>query len=315
MRIKKFVDNDMIRLMRLVKEELGENAVIISTSQLEDGRSELVAAVENDDIEFINNTPEIYDSFYNDCFIRERLVYHQTEISTQSELLALCRQQAETLHEKDDLKILSSVLVKLFASYDILDINKPVKIFLGPQGSGKTTALIKTAAEAKIHGLSCALINADYVRAGAYAQVEALAKILQLPIQHVENSEQLAAEVLRYQRQYKLVLVDFPGLNPFVEDGKNLLRQMISAVSGEIIMVLDAGYNAYDAGEAARLYKQLGATCLLPTKLDLCRRVGGVLTAAKEGGLKLGRASVSANMRVGLAKLDAASLAALFLYK
>ena len=131
MRIKKFVDNDMIRLMRLVKEELGENAVIISTSQLEDGRSELVAAVENDDIEFINNTPEIYDSFYNDCFIRERLVYHQTEISTQSELLALCRQQAETLHEKDDLKILSSVLVTLFASYAIL---RPLRDALGLEG-------------------------------------------------------------------------------------------------------------------------------------------------------------------------------------
>lgn len=46
MRIKKFVDEDMIRLMRRVKEELGPEAVIVSTSQSEDGRSELVAAVE-----------------------------------------------------------------------------------------------------------------------------------------------------------------------------------------------------------------------------------------------------------------------------
>lgn len=51
MRIKKFVDEDMIRLMRRVKEELGPEAVIVSTSQSEDGRSELVAAVETDEIE------------------------------------------------------------------------------------------------------------------------------------------------------------------------------------------------------------------------------------------------------------------------
>ena len=61
MRIKKFVDEDMIRLMRRVKEELGPEAVIVSTSQSEDGRSELVAAVETDEIEFADGAePAVY---------------------------------------------------------------------------------------------------------------------------------------------------------------------------------------------------------------------------------------------------------------
>ena len=59
MRIKKFVDEDMIRLMRRVKEELGPEAVIVSTSQSEDGRSELVAAVETDEIEFADGAEPV----------------------------------------------------------------------------------------------------------------------------------------------------------------------------------------------------------------------------------------------------------------
>ena len=79
MRIKKFVDEDMFRLMRRVKDELGSEAVIVSTSQLADGRSELVAAVETDDIGFAaGGEAEIYSAAYNDSFIRERLDYHET---------------------------------------------------------------------------------------------------------------------------------------------------------------------------------------------------------------------------------------------
>ena len=77
MRIKKFVDEDMIRLMRRVKEELGPEAVIVSTSQSEDGRSELVAAVETDEIEFADGAePAVYAAAYSDNLIRERLDYH-----------------------------------------------------------------------------------------------------------------------------------------------------------------------------------------------------------------------------------------------
>lgn len=314
MRIKKFVDEDMFRLMRRVKDELGSEAVIVSTSQLADGRSELVAAVETDDIGFAaGGEAEIYSAAYNDSFIRERLDYHETGAAAKARLLALCRQEAAAVGSRDDLKILTSVFNRLFAYFDILNTKNPVKVFAGAQGSGKTTALVKTASMAKMKGLSCALVSADGVRAGADAQLRLFAGILEADLQSAAQPDKLAAAVDKARRNNSLVLVDLPGLNPFAENERRRLAEFAAAAGGETIMTMDAGYNAYDASEAARLFAEVGASCLLPTKLDLCRRIGGVLTAAAEGGFRLGWASVSANMGNGLAKFDAPSLAGLLL--
>lgn len=139
MRIKKFVDEDMIRLMRRVKEELGPEAVIVSTSQSEDGRSELVAAVETDEIEFADGAePAVYAAAYSDNLIRERLDYHEADAAVRARLLALCREEAAAGGEKDDVRILTAVFNRLFAAYDLLDRKNPVKVFAGLQGSGKT---------------------------------------------------------------------------------------------------------------------------------------------------------------------------------
>lgn len=313
MRIKKFVDEDMIRLMRRVKEELGPEAVIVSTSQSEDGRSELVAAVETDEIEFADGAePAVYAAAYSDNLIRERLDYHEADAAVRARLLALCRKEAAAGGEKDDVRILTAVFNRLFAAYDLLDRKNPVKVFAGLQGSGKTAALVKTAALACRKGIACTLISADGVRAGANAQLKSLAAVLSADFLAAREPEQLAAAVAGAEKG-RLVLVDTPGTNPFLDSERERLSALLKAAGGETVLTLDAGYNACDAGEAAALFASLGADCLLPTKLDLCRRIGGVLTAALKGGFKLGRASVSASMANGLSEFDGPSLARLLL--
>lgn len=309
MRIKKFVDDDMIRLMRRVKEELGNSAIIVSTSQTADGRSELVAAVETDDVEFSENSQmQVYASSYSDTVIRERLDFHETQPLVQAKLLALCRQKAIDENLQDDTKVLTLVLKDLFATYDILDKTNPVKIFVGLQGSGKTTALVKTAALARFRGISTSIISADTVRAGANAQLRAFAEVLEVNFKPLSNIAELTQVLAQTRTQSDLVLIDTPGLNPFVEDEKQRLQELITLTEGETILTFDAGYNAYDAGETGALFAQVGAKCLLPTKLDLCRRMGGLLSAAAEGGYRLGWASVSANIANGLTSLDIPAL-------
>ena len=132
MRIKKFVDEDMIHLIRRVKRELGPEAVIVSTSRLDDGRSELVAAVEDDEIDFSDAAGmQVYPAGYNDNRIRERLDYHEVSTAARSDLLARCRQYAASAGENDDIKILTAVFDRLFARYNILDTRCPVKVFSG----------------------------------------------------------------------------------------------------------------------------------------------------------------------------------------
>ncbi len=310
MRIKKFVDNDMIRLMHRVKEELGDEAVIVSTSQTADGRSELVAAVETDDVEFSDkDEPQIYAASYSDAVIRERLDFHETGALAQAKLLSLCRRKAIEANLKDDAEILTSVLSDLFTTYDILDKIHPIKVFVGLQGSGKTTALVKTAALAHFKGLSAAIVSMDTVRAGANAQLRAFAGILGVEFNPLTHAKELLQTIRQASATNDLVLVDTPGLNPFSADDNERLKELVAESGGETILTLDAGYNAYDAGETGFLFAQAGATCLLPTKLDLCRRMGGLLSAAVEGGFRLGWASVSSNITNGLTSLDMPSLA------
>ena len=310
MRIKKFVDDDMIRLMRQVKEELGPEAVIVSTSQTRDGRCELVAAVETDDIDFTQDqSPEIYSASYSDNFIREKLDFHEVGALTQAQLLSLCRQKAAAENLQDDTEILTLVLQDLFECYDILDIQKPVKAFVGLQGSGKTAALVKTAALARFGNISVSVISADTIRAGANAQLQAFADILDINFYAVRSDEELVEAIKTARNESDLVLIDTPGLNPFTEVEKERLQNLLSVIDGEKILTLDCGYNAYDAGEIGAKFAHVGATCLLPTKLDLCRRMGGLLSAAAEGKLKLGWASVGAGMSNGLMALDMQALA------
>lgn len=180
------------------------------------------------------------------------------------------------------------------------------------RAAAKPAALVKTAALACRKGIACTLISADGVRAGANAQLKSLAAVLSADFLAAREPEQLAAAVAGAEKG-RLVLVDTPGTNPFLDSERERLSALLKAAGGETVLTLDAGYNACDAGEAAALFASLGADCLLPTKLDLCRRIGGVLTAALKGGFKLGRASVSASMANGLSEFDGPSLARLLL--
>ena len=108
MRIKKFVDEDMIRLMRRVKEERGAGSgeSFPPYARAKTADSELVAAVETDEIEFADGAePAVYAAAYSDNLIRERLDYHEADAAVRARLLALCREEAAAGGEKDDVRI------------------------------------------------------------------------------------------------------------------------------------------------------------------------------------------------------------------
>jgi len=60
-------------------------------------------------------------------------------------------------------------------------------------------------------------------------------------------------------------------------------------------------------------FSEAGASRLIATKLDISRRLGGVLSAADAGRLALAAAGVSPNIGDGLAPINPVSLARLIL--
>lgn len=314
MKIKKFTAANMNKLLLQVKKELGEDAVVISTSELPDGNIELIAAIENEDLDFGKNDElEISSAKYQDTFIRECLTFHEPTLTAQSQILANCRKIALRENLSNDIQILEKAFAQMFDYYSFFEGGNFVKMFMGMPGSGKSTALAKTAAIAKFKNIPTTIISTDNVRAGTNNQLQAFAEILNSDYVFVKNPENLYDKVLSAQTRNHLVLIDTAGVNPFISKDMDKLALISKMINCDKILTIDAGRNAYDAVEAADIFKALGANCLLPTKLDLTRRLGLILSLAVVCDLKLGYASVNSSIAQGIARVTNKSLASLIL--
>lgn len=309
MKIKKFIASDMSLLLNRVKEELGEDAVIISTSVLADGKTEVIAALDSfdDDMEDGERLQENTLS-YNDSFLRECLGFHQLTAQAQAVIFSTCRQIAAERKYVSDGDILTQAFNRLFRYSVFFDLSRPVKMFVGAHGSGKTTALVKVATIARLRGIPTCIISTDTVRAGANHQLQALASILETEFNVVRSHDVLFDKILAAQSDNKMVLIDTAGINPFLPSDVARLNEICGVVSCDKVMTLDAGWNAEDAVEAAGIFAKLGVEWMLPTKMDISRRIGAVLSVAALCELQLEYAGIGSNIANGLASVTSQAL-------
>lgn len=183
---------------------------------------------------------------------------------------------------------------------------------VGPPGAGKTLAIAKLAARSVMSGLRVAVITTDVIRAGGVEQLSAFTKILHVDLQKASSAQSLkmAIEAARNADQ---VLIDTAGYNPFSPDEMRDLARLITAGDIEPIMVLPAGADADESGEMSRIYATLGVRSVLPTRLDIARRLGGLLGAAHHGGLIFADASNTPKVAEGLISLTPRRLAHLLM--
>ena len=167
----------------------------------------------------------------------------------------------------------------------------PPLLLVGPPGAGKTVTVARLATRLKLAGQGSMVITADGRRAGAAEQLAAFTRLLGLTLIVADTPHQLARAVAR-RVGTEPVLIDMPSLNPFDPKDQAFLRECQAVVGANMALVLPAGLDAADAQELATGYRQLGATYLVPTRLDQSRRLGGLL-AAGAAGLAFTEAGVS----------------------
>jgi len=78
-----------------------------------------------------------------------------------------------------------------------------------------------------------------------------------------------------------------------------------------LVLVLPAGGDAAEAADAALAFAEIGASCVIPTRLDATRRFGGLLSAAHVTGMSFLAAGVSRHIGGGLVAMNPVSLARL----
>lgn len=182
-----------------------------------------------------------------------------------------------------------------------------VLLLCGPPGAGKTLTAAKLATRLRLAGVVPAVIAADGRRAGAVDQLAAYTRLLGLNLVVAPDIPRLAKAIARRPAAAP-TLVDLAGIDPFCDQDGTELAALIAAVGAAAALVLPAGTDAAEAEEIACAMADRGVRHLVPTRLDVARRLGAVVAAALAGGLALAEAGIGPGAADGLAPLDPTTL-------
>jgi fused signal recognition particle receptor len=187
------------------------------------------------------------------------------------------------------LNVLSSKVIH-FDNY-IKDHKKPVKLmFVGVNGTGKTSAIAKIAFRLKKEKISCVMAAGDTFRAGAIEQLEKHAKKLGVKIikdKAGSDPAAIAYDAIEHAkaRHKDVVLIDTAGR---MQTNTNLMDEMhkIKRVTDPdmIIFVGDSLAGNDVVQQAVEFEKIVGIDAAVLTKLDADAKGGGALSIAHAVG-------------------------------
>ena len=160
-----------------------------------------------------------------------------------------------------------------------------VVMFVGLQGSGKTTSCVKYAYHFQRKGWKVALVCADTFRAGAFDQLRQNAAKIRVPFfgSHTETDPvKIAAEGVEIfkKEKYEIIIVDTSGRHKQETALFDEMKQVASAVEpDETIFVMDShiGQACYD--QASAFHSAVPVGSVIVTKLDGHAKGGGALSA------------------------------------
>ncbi len=136
--------------------------------------------------------------------------------------------------------------------------------------------------------------------------------MLKLDLIKVNTADQLK-KALQDNKDATHIFVDCPGLNAFDPKAMKEMHQYCKTAAMDLVVTLPGGVDVEEAAEIARAFALLGAKCLLPTRLDMSRRLGGLLAAADQADLDFMGMGSKPDIADGLEELTAEKLARLFM--
>lgn len=160
-----------------------------------------------------------------------------------------------------------------------------VILFVGLQGSGKTTTCTKYAHYYQKKGFKVALVCADTFRAGAFDQLKQNATKVKIPF-YGSYTEVDPVKIARdgvnafLKDKYDLIIVDSSGRHKQENELFEEMKQVENAIQPEeIIFVIDShiGQSCHDQAVAFKNSVKLGS--IIVTKIDGHAKGGGALSA------------------------------------
>lgn len=330
MKLRTFTAPDMPSAMKMIREELGEDAVILATHP-ERGRKAIrvTAAVEN-----MRERSTFHDIRDTVDFARKRnskLEWQQQMAAifefhrTPASLVELLKSAAEAI-ELDSLLMLQKLAAEqsktivqgkalalvldrhfTFSPLPLAEAGKKL-MFIGPSGAGKTLTVAKLATQLVMAKKPVSVITIDHKRAGGVEQLAAYTDILELPLSVAEDKEELH-QAIRAIPMNHITLIDTFGCNAFDRGERAAINSFTTTSVVEPVLVLPAGLDSCESVEIANALTAPGLKRLLITRLDTARRYGNLLAAADQAGLAFCNVTMSPKVVGECAALSASRMA------
>lgn len=316
MRLKIYTGRTIKAAMEKVRDDLGDDAIIINVDENAPGGVRISAAFEepilpqealDDDVPA--GPAPVAASFSAEA-LQESLRFHGIPTALQKKI-----EQSADASDADALDYGLSAGLEGLLRFSGLAKNPSRPIMLvGPPGAGKTLTIAKIAAQAALAGQRVKLYSTDLVRSAGVAQLEMLTNKLDLLVTTAESPQELRY-LVRQDTDADISLIDTTGVNAYsLEDAERIAR--FSAQSGaEPVFVLPAGIDALEAAEQAHVFGSLGVKRMLVTRLDGARRFSGIITALYKGRMALAGLSSSPYLADGLIEGTPLNLARFLLSK
>jgi len=312
MRLKTFTAPSMPEAMRLVRDQLGPDAIIVSSQPADKGKGVIVTAA-------IEQAPEPVAAAAHVAAdpverMTETLATHGAPGPIAERLLAVV---AKALSRTNDPAIALGAALDSVFGFAPLGTPEPARrggrpvMLVGPPAVGKTVTVAKLAARAVMARKPVMLVTMDTRRAGAVDQLAAFARVLKVDLGEAADAEGLK-HFLRSAGD-QAVIIDSPGANPFNAAEMAEIAAAAEAVHAEPVLLMPAGLDVADSAEIAEAFAGIGAGRMICTRVDLARRLGGLLSAAQAGRLAFAEVSVTPQIADGLTPLNPVALARLLL--
>lgn len=188
---------------------------------------------------------------------------------------------------KEAIEEMLSIDLIDFEEFVINAEQKPVKImFVGVNGTGKTTVIAKLAHRLKKMGRSVIIAAADTFRAGAIEQLEIHAQ--RLGVRLIKNSAgsdpaAVAFDAVEHARaRHKdVVLIDTAGRIQTNTNLMNEMKKLKTVAKPDMIVFVGDSLAGNDAIQQARKFDEaVGIDCAILTKIDADAKGGAALSIA-----------------------------------
>ena len=197
--------------------------------------------------------------------------------------------------EEEVEKVLEEILASIIQEADVNDVLKRIEekmrsgepfiiLFVGPNGSGKTTTIVKFAKYLKSRGFKSLIAASDTFRAGAIEQLKKLAEPIGIRVvsqRYGADSAAVAMDAVMSAKANRIpvVLIDTAGRT---EIDLNLLQEMskIKRVVNPdlVIYVGDALAGNIAVEQAKRFDEHVGIDYAILAKLDADARGGSAIS-------------------------------------